>query len=439
MTPQPLLPALLFAALLVPPPAQEAAEPMAAETAAAETPPDAIPAAEAQLYATQGGVVFENGRDARGIPFEINSDKIYVQARLNGKGPFWLMLDTGSPGMVLDSATAEALGLTLGASGETVGAGEGTFPITEVEGTVDAELPGVRLVRQQTAVGPLDAVVGPFEGRPLQGLLGCHNLMTRFVVEIDYEHRLLHLVAPEDFEPGDDALIVPLTIDQGHPFVEATLQPLRGDPITGWFLVDTGMRRQMLLTTPFVDQHDLLARSEPTVFTTTGGGIGGRATGHVGRMRSVRFGEVTVEDFPATLSRARAGLVATDFAAGIIGAAILQRYRVAFDYGRERMVFWPRDYDTDDLDYDKSGIFLVAGVEDRSEARVIDVIAGSPAALAGVEVGDRLIAVDGEPLGELPLERVRRLLRGPAGREVELTFDRNGERRRVRFSLRRVI
>lgn len=406
---------------------------------ASQPPPAGIPAAEARLYSGGGGFLFANGRDARNIPFEINSDKIYVQVRLNGQGPFWMMLDTGSPGMVLDTATAARLGLPLGGSGETVGAGEASFTLTEVTSTVDAELPGVTLQKQPAAVGPLDRVIGPFEGRRLEGLLGCHNLMTRFVVEIDYARRLLHFTYPQEFKPGPGARIAPITLDEGHPFVEATIEPLRGEPVKGWFMVDTGMRRHLLLTTPFVDKNDLLARSAPTVLTTTGGGIGGQVFSHVGRIRSLRFGEITVRDFSASLSQARSGLVATEFAAGIIGGAVLQRYRVAFDYSRNRLLFWEHEHDADDLDYDKSGLFLVADVEDRSRIRVIDVVAGSPAAEAGIRVGDRLVAVDGQPLGELALERVRRRLRGPVGSKVGLTFERGGEPIRVTLSLRRVL
>ncbi len=433
---------LLGAVLLSGPAAQSAgstAQTPAGSTGGSQQAPDDIAEAEARLYTGAGGFAFANGRDARNIPFEINSDKIYVQVRLNGQGPFWLMLDTGSPGMILDTATAARLGLPLGKAGETVGAGEGTFQLFAVDATVDAELPGVTLQKQPAAVGPLDRVVGPFEGRRLEGLLGCHNLMTRFVVEIDYARRLLHFIAAPEFKPGPGARTVPLTLVEGHPFVEATLEPLRGAPIQGSFLVDTGMRRQLLLTAPFVDRNELLARSAPTVLTTTGGGLGGQAFAHVGRIRSLRFGEVTVKDFPASLSQAKAGLVATEFAAGVIGAAILQRYRVAFDYSRNRLLFWEQEYDADDLDYDKSGLFLVADVEDRSRIRVIDVAADSPAAEAGLKIDDRLTAMDGQPLGELALERVRRRLRGPAAGKVDLTFERGGEPVRVTLQLRRIV
>lgn len=61
-----------------------------------------------------GRLEFENGRDTRGIPFQLNSDKIYLQTTVNGEGPFWLVLDTGSPGMILDSGSARRLGLETG-------------------------------------------------------------------------------------------------------------------------------------------------------------------------------------------------------------------------------------------------------------------------------------------------------------------------------------
>ena len=74
-----------------------------------------------------------------------------------------------------------------------------------------------------------------------------------------------------------------------------------------------------------------------------------------------------------------------------------------------------------------------------SRIRVLDVVDGSPAAEAGVQIGDRLTAVDGEAHGKLELERVRRRLRGSAGSEVELSFERGGEPIAVTLRLRRVI
>lgn len=55
-------------------------------------------------------------------------------------------------------------------------------------------------------------------------------------------------------------------------------------------------------------------------------------------------------------------------------------------------------------------------------------IAGTPADQAGLEAGDRLISVNGEPVEASTLEEVVSKVRGPAGTDVTLGILRNGER-----------
>jgi len=69
-----------------------------------------------------------------------------------------------------------------------------------------------------------------------------------------------------------------------------------------------------------------------------------------------------------------------------------------------------------------TGLTMTAG-------RVKAVQEGSPAAAAGVRVGDRLVAIDGEPIGD-PLTIDDRL-RGRVGRSVPLTLGHDGEAERT--------
>ncbi|MEZ5330793.1 MAG: pepsin/retropepsin-like aspartic protease family protein [Thermoanaerobaculia bacterium] len=359
---------------------------------------EALPEAEARLYADSGEFRFANGRDALDIPFELNSDKIYLAVEVNGLGPFWMILDTGSPGLVLDTATAERLHLATGETGETTGAGEAGFPITAVEEPVRVGLPGLELLGQTAAVGPLDAVIGPFEGRRLEGALGCFSLLTKFEVEIDYGARRIHVRPPREAEPPPGALIVPVDTQWGHPLVEGSLLPQEGEEVPGVFLVDTGMRGSLLLPTAYVDAQSLLTRSGRTAYVTSGGGIGGQVFTHLGRLRRLSFGGVSLDNVPVNMSQAREGLLASpDWSTGgIIGSDVLQRFRVIFDYAHQRLLLIPRPYDADDLDVDKSGhLFLVSEVDDRSVVRV--GVAEGSARGGGVRVGDVVREIDGEP------------------------------------------
>lgn len=101
------------------------------------------------------------------------------------------------------------------------------------------------------------------------------------------------------------------------------------------------------------------------------------------------------------------------------------------------------------------GVTIAPGPDDGSGGegvRVRDVSEGSPAAEAGLQEGDRIVALDGRDLGEplsdpeleddldrdrpLPAQRLRALIgRHEPGDEVEVTFLRDGERRTANAEL----
>lgn len=58
---------------------------------------------------------------------------------------------------------------------------------------------------------------------------------------------------------------------------------------------------------------------------------------------------------------------------------------------------------------------------------VVSPIDDTPAYHAGVEAGDRIIAINGEPTAGFTVNDAFRVLRGPAGTTVTITIDRNGD------------
>jgi len=74
------------------------------------------------------------------------------------------------------------------------------------------------------------------------------------------------------------------------------------------------------------------------------------------------------------------------------------------------------------------GQFGGIGVELTLEGKVPEVISpidGTPAAEAGIEPGDRIVRVDGQPTTGMDAEEIVKRLRGPAGSRVVLTITRN--------------
>lgn len=84
----------------------------------------------------------------------------------------------------------------------------------------------------------------------------------------------------------------------------------------------------------------------------------------------------------------------------------------------------------------QSGLGLRLAAGRGTEVRVAAVTAGSPAAAAGLRLGDRVLAVDGEAISARDLTLAAALLEGPAGSEVSLRIER-GRRRLTLRLLRR--
>ncbi|MBI4414471.1 MAG: PDZ domain-containing protein, partial [candidate division NC10 bacterium] len=74
------------------------------------------------------------------------------------------------------------------------------------------------------------------------------------------------------------------------------------------------------------------------------------------------------------------------------------------------------------------------GLPDDRGALVSEVVAGSPAAAAGLKPGDVIVALDGKPVAEA--RDLPRLVAGrPVGSAVQVTFLRDGKRQTVRLTL----
>src|ERR1700720_4616858 len=74
------------------------------------------------------------------------------------------------------------------------------------------------------------------------------------------------------------------------------------------------------------------------------------------------------------------------------------------------------------------GQFGGIGVELTLEGKVPEVISpidGTPAANAGIEPGDRIVKIDGQPTTGMDVEEIVKRLRGAAGSRVILTIARN--------------
>jgi carboxyl-terminal processing protease len=70
---------------------------------------------------------------------------------------------------------------------------------------------------------------------------------------------------------------------------------------------------------------------------------------------------------------------------------------------------------------------------------VIAPLAGTPADSAGIQPGDRIVAIDTKPMVGLSMEEVQQLLRGPIGTSVKLTLERDADHPTVTLTRREIV
>jgi hypothetical protein len=369
------------------------------------------------------------GRTSTTVPFTLVNGHIYLQVRLDGKGPFEFLCDTGGANIVTPEV-AKSLGLESAGTLQGRGVGEKSEDVglTKVKSLQVGE---VTLCDQVFYVSPL-ADLAKAEGLSPQGLIG-YEVFKRFVVTVDYENDRLTLTLPPAFSYGGAGTVVPFTFNNRIPQVEGEI-----DGIPGRFDIDTGSRSSLTILAPFAEKHGLKEKYGAKVKAVTGWGVGGPARGLIVRAGELKLGGVTVRGPVADLSLQKRGAFVDPYVAGNVGAGVLQRFNIVFDYGKQQLIFEPNaNFSRPDL-YDRSGMWLNL---EKGAFKVIDVVAGGPAAQAGLKNGDSILTIDGKNPGDLSLAAARLKLKSdPPGTRVRLRVrSGSGPEREVTITLRDLI
>ncbi len=352
------------------------------------------------------------------LPVSLVDNRPFVDVRLDGKGPYSFILDTGSSETTLSAALARSLRLAARRGADGTGAGERTVQLQDVHVAT--------LTVGPLSLGPLDApaidtaalsrVIGFAH---FDGVLGV-EIFRHYVVTIDAAQRKIVLDAPARFQPEAGAVAVPFTLDEnGMPVVAASAAG-----VTGLFQVDTGDRSSLTLFGPFWRAHGLDHALGRTVTAMTGYGIGGPIMGIVGRPTNLVIGGISVPRPLTRLSLQKSGSFTRADRAGSIGMGVLKRFRVSFDY--ERHTMWlakGADFPVPDA-YDRSGLWL--GLASKTALEVIAVTPGSPAADAGLQPGDMMTKLGDLPAGPDTLFDVRNSLQMSGERTLMVSAARNG-------------
>jgi len=183
---------------------------------------------------------------------------------------------------------------------------------------------------------------------------------------------------------------------------------------------------------PFVKQHDLMAKAGKS-FEVTGGGFGGTFSSTLCRMKSFAIGPYEWKDPIVILSQATTGGLASEDYAGNIGNQILERFKVTFDYDRRAVYLQPGQRYTRRDRFTMAG-FQLAKLGDRYEAT--QVLPGSAADKGGLEPGDRVLTIDRQAVASYDPEALRRMFEdGKPGDRHTVEVERGKKKKKITLTL----
>jgi hypothetical protein len=379
-----------------------------------------VPSSRADDFSIAGGAASVD------LPFELINNHIYADAQIDGR-PVRILLDTGGANIVTPAA-AQALGLKSEGSFQARGTGEQSesFGVARVK---EVQIGGATVRDQVFLVMPLRDL-DKVEGVEFAGILG-FEVFKRFVVRIDYAKRVVSLIFPESFQEPAGATSVPFTFDETTPQIEGKI-----DGVPGKFTIDTGSRSSLSLLRPFAEKNGFFEKTGPKIEALAGWGVGGGGRGLVTRAGLLELGTVKIPAPVTTVALQERGAFSDPYVAGNVGGGALRRFTVTFDYRNHRIFFEPNaSAGTPDV-WDRSGLWMNLT---EGGYRIEDVVAGSPAAAAGLKVGDTVLSVNGRAASTLPLAEAREILKSAPGTAVRLRVRSGDVEREVEMVLKDLV
>lgn len=365
------------------------------------------------------------------VPFEFSVRLIFLEVWVEDAGDHCsFILDTGAGMTCLSKELAAELEVEALGGMSAAGAG-GAF---EAHTARLEELRVGDLRVNDLEVMVLDlAPLASMMGKRIDGIVG-YNVLNRYTTTIDISGETLTFASSDDELPtGEDHFSVPFEVLMGIPVVKGTV-----DGVTELdFLVDTGATTSVL---PKAAAEGL----EPT--QRLEGAVAAGADSRPIEMALARFstlelGGATMDGpvFSYPLSSERVDPIGLSIDAsnrGVIGTSILSNFRVTLNYDKATMVLEPVE-PPQGTGREWSGPGLTVFMEKGSPS-VRSVFKGGPAD-GLLEVGDRILDIDGASVDGKNLEEIMSMLQGDPGTELKLTIERDGAKKKVTLVRRKLL
>ena len=349
------------------------------------------------------------------FPFKLLSGGIIILGVTLADFPDTLnfILDTGSGGISLDSATVSHFRLPITPT-ERLLRGIGSIRKISYVKDQTLHLPDLDVEHLDFHINDYDLLTSVY-GIKIDGIAG-FSLLNRYIVKINYDTHMIEIWSPGTIKyPRAGMLIKPVI--NGIPVFNASVADAESSKSRFYF--DTGAGLCLLLSEEYERDSSILKKGRKVV-TTQAEGLGGKEPMKLSIVKEVKIGRYKFKKVPVHIFHDEYKVTSYPYLGGLIGNDLLRRFNLIINYGQKEMHLKPNTHFPESFDYSYTGlgIYMVNG-----EITIEDVLKDSPGDKAGLQPGDVLIGIDSNISRDM--QTYKNMLQAPGSR-LKLLVMRNG-------------
>lgn len=369
---------------------------------------------------------FEKNRKKDAISIILIKNLVIIPVYINDKGPFNFILDSGvGPMIISDPNLTDSLAIKDLRMIKIGGLGQGGEIQAYVSNSVKVKVGKATLEHTPTALLKEDLFrLSSYVGMPIHGLLGYHFFKS-FIIELKYSGKKIIFYLPTYHRKiKGERIPLQLINDKPYAMIEIESPELGSQKLK--MLVDNGASHAISLE---ILNKQPFPLPPVSILANLGVGLSGLISGNIGRMPTVKIGSFEFKQVLTSYPKYEevAGKVLLNERNGNLGADILSRFNITFDYGDNSMYLRKNGNYTRPFQHDMAGMEIYVDELQPNHFFIGRIEPDSPAETAGLQPEDEILFLNFIPATSLNLTEVNRVLRDGDHKTVFVTILRKGQ------------
>ena len=335
------------------------------------------------------------------IPFELKNNLILLKVKVNDiVGNRTFLFDTGATSDLLDTSTANKLGLKPNYKQDVAGAGgsKSYDIILSQKLTLNSQ---ISIDETHLVLADLSKIKERLE-RDFDGIIG-YSLLKKYITKIDYEHQKILLFDKIGQIDLSGYKSIPFTFDNGIPIpqFDINIKLKNGQSFTDKILFDSGAGLTLLINTPYNNKNEISKNAGKSLIESFEN-LHGKSVSESIAIKSMQINDFNFGEMIVSIAHDKAGVSSYKNYLGILGADIISKFDVVLDYSTSTLYLKPNKTFDQPFEFPLSGIKL----KKRDNKIIVNRVQKTSSAYKkGIRKGDELIAINNDTSKNLQMYR----------------------------------